>query len=100
MSLRTFYGFVVAAAGSVVIPLGAQTTADDPSSKLTSVLATLARAVPQDDARVSAQRVSPGSRLTVESLPQPVQDAVRGRRLRLNDANEIQVYILMSALDD
>src|SRR5439155_11968414 len=56
--------------------------------------------VPQDDARVAAQRVSPGPRLTVESLPQPVQDAMQGRRLRLNDANEVQVYILMSAVDD
>ena len=100
MSLRTLYGFVVAAAVAVVIPLGAQTTTDDPSLKLTSVLAMLARAVPQDDARVAAQRVSPGPRLTVESLPQPVQDAMQGRRLRLNDANEVQVYILMSAVDD
>jgi len=103
MSIRIFYGFVVAAALAAAVPLRAQNTVaigDDVSSKLTSVLATLARAVPQDDARIAAQRVSPGSRLSGDALPQPVQDAIAGRRLRLNGANEIQVYILMSPVND
>ena len=104
MSIRTVYGFVAAAALAAVVPAGAQNTVvtvgDDASSKLTSVLAALARAVPQDDGRATAQRVSPAPRLSVAALPQPVQDAMQGRRLRLNDANEIQVYILMSPIND
>ena len=96
------YGFVVAAAIAAVMPASAQNrpAANDPSSKLTSVLAALARAVPQDDGRVTTQRALPGPRLSVDSLPQPVQDAVRGGRLRLNDANNVQVYILMSDVND
>src|SRR2546426_3465599 len=101
MSIRTFYCFVVAAALAAAIPVGAQNAVpDDASSKLTSVLAALVRAVPQDDGRAAAQRVTPGPRVSVDALPQPVQDAMQGRRLRLNDANEVQVYILMSPVND
>ena len=102
MSIRTFYGFVATALLAVVLPLRAQTTtgANDGSSKLTSVLATLAQSVPQDEARLAAQRATPGPRLSVDALPQSAQDAVQGRRLRLNDANEVQVYILMSSVND
>jgi len=102
MNFRALYGFVVAAALAAVIPVAAQNTpaADDGSSKLTSVLAALARAVPQDDGRVTPQRVAPGPRLSVDALPQPVQDAMRGGRLRLNDTNDVQVYILMSSIND
>jgi hypothetical protein len=99
--MRSVYGFVLAAALAAVIPVAAQNPgADDLSSKLTSALAALARAVPQDDGRLAAQRVVPGPRLSVSSLPQPVQDAVHGGRMRLNDANEVQVYILMSPVND
>src|SRR5262245_4963685 len=97
MSLRVLYGFVAAAAIAACIPAAAQNTADaNTSPKLTTVLAAVARTVPQDDPRLSTQRVTPRPRLTVDSMPQAVQDAVRGGRLRLNDSNEIQVYILMS----
>jgi len=102
MNLRTFYGFVVAIALAAVVPAAAQNTQapNDGSSKLTSVLAALARAVPQDEGRVTTERVAPGPRLSIDSLPQPVQDAMRGGRLRLNDANDVQVYILMSSIND
>src|SRR5262245_56731488 len=101
MNIRPLYGFVVAATLAAIIPLGAQTPPlDDPSSKLTTALAALARAVPQDDDRLAGQRVTPGPRLSVQSLPQAAQDAVRGGRMRLNDTNEVQVYILMSAVTD
>src|SRR5262245_20443612 len=107
MTIRTIYGFVAAAALAALIPVvhvidaSAQTpAADDPSSKLTSALAALARAVPQDEGRLAAQRVVPGPRLSVSALPQSVQDAVHGGRMRLNDTNEVQVYILMSPVSD
>lgn len=65
-----------------------------PASKLTSVLADLARAVPQEPA--AAPRGSgPASALSVDALPKSVRDAVRGRRLRLNAQDEVQVYVLM-----
>jgi len=98
---KSFYGFVVAATLAAIIPLGAQTPPpDDPSSKLTTALAAVARAVPQDDGRLAGQRVTPAPRLSVQSLPQAAQDAVRGGRMRLNETNEVQVYILMSAVTD
>ena len=101
MNIRSVYGLVVSAALAAVIPVAAQNqAADDPSLKLTSALAALARAVPQDDGRLAAQRVVPGPKLAVSALPQPVQDAVHGGRMRLNDTNEVQVYILMSVNDD
>jgi hypothetical protein len=101
MNMRSVYGFVAAAALAAVIPVAAQNpAADDPSLKLTSALAALARAVPQDDGRLAAQRVVPGPRLSVSSLPQAVQDAVHGGRMRLTDTNEVQVYILMSVSDE
>jgi len=101
MCIRAVYGFVVAAAIAAIVPLAAQSTLpNDGSSKLTSVLATLAGAVLQDDGRITVQRIAPGPRLAMDALPERVQDAIRGRRLRLNDANEIQVYILMSAVTD
>src|SRR6185295_13127576 len=74
--------------------------AADASSKLTAVLAALAVAVPQDDGRVTAARVSPGPRLAADALPQPVQDAMRGGRLRLDNANAVQAYVLMSPVND
>jgi Subtilase family len=101
MRITLLYAFVAAALLAAAAPVNSQDTiAGDISSKLTSALATLARAVPQDEARVAAQRVSPGPRLSIAALPKAVQDAVATRRLRLNDANEVQVYILMSAVTD
>ncbi len=71
--------------------LAAQTI--DPSSqnvsKLSTVLADL----------VAAQRGST-ARLKAEQMPASVRDAARGGMLRINDANEVQVYILASAVND
>jgi len=36
----------------------------------------------------------------MESMPQSVQDAMRSRRLRIDANNEVQVYILLSAVTD
>jgi subtilase family protein len=91
-------------AGAVVVavaPLAAQSIApDNPSSKLATVLASLASAVPQDEGRALAERAPGGPRLSADVLPKPVQDAIRSRRLRLDDANAAQVYILMSSVTD
>ena len=63
-------------------------------AKLATVLADLARAVPQDAA------VSPFDRFAappvMNALPRSVQDAARGRRLRFASDNTVQVYILMT----
>ena len=101
MRFRSIYGFVAAAALAAVTPLAAQIpSADDPSLKLTSVLAELAQTVAQDDGRLAAERVVPGPRLSVSALPERVQDALQGGRMRLNDVNEVQVYVLMSQVSD
>jgi hypothetical protein len=101
MSFRPVRLFIAVATLAAVSPLAAQIpAADDPSSKLTSPLAALSQAVSQDSGRVGAERVVPGPRLSVSALPQTVQDAVQGGRMRLNDVNEVQVYILMSAVSD
>jgi hypothetical protein len=61
-------------------------------ARLSGVLADLARAVPQEQA-AAAGRAIPET-LAPGSLPKSVQDALHGQRLRINDLNEVQVYIL------
>lgn len=74
----------------------------DPASKLTTALATLADAVPQETTPAAGQRAASSGRLVsdLSALPASVGDAIRSRRLRINDANEIQVYILGTVTDD
>jgi hypothetical protein len=99
MRIRSLYAFVATLLLAGALNARAQTTAvADPSVKLTSVLATLAANVAQDDARAATARVTPGPRVSRDTLPKAVQDAMETRRLRMNDANEVQVYILMSAV--
>jgi len=69
-------------------------------SKLTTVLAELSRAVAQDQAPIAPLRVGTASPLAVDALPKSVQDSMRGGLLRINEKNEVQVYILMSSLND
>ena len=91
--LLTALGVVLA-----VLPFVAQTGGGpaDPTGKLTTILAELARAVPQQRGAAAA-RVTPLSR---EDLPAPVRDALHGRQLRINAADEVQVYILVQSLTD
>jgi len=102
MKMRVPYAFIVAVVlAASTVRMSAQQA--DTSSKLTTVLATLAGAVPQDDARAVALGRPAGSRATplkIDALPKSVQDAMATRRLRINDANDIQTYILMSAVTD
>jgi hypothetical protein len=100
MRISCLYGFVAAALAAVTVNVSAQTAARVDSTKLTTVLRTLASAVPQDDARAVAQNRPSTARITRDALPKAVQDAMATRRLRMNDANEVQVYILMSAVND
>src|SRR5262245_5035700 len=94
------YAFVAVAILAAALRLSAQPpSVDRAPSKLTTALEALAGAVPQDDGGSRAQNVAP-ARLPMASMPKSVQDAVETRRLRLNDANEVQVYILMPAVTD
>jgi hypothetical protein len=70
-----------------------------PDLKLSTRLADLADAIPQDDGRglPSPQSTRP---VSLSSLPQAVQDAVRSSQLRLNDRSEVQVYILVREVTD
>ena len=100
MRIPCLYGFVAAALAAATVSVSAQKAATVDSSKLTTVLQTLASAVPQDDARAVAQNRMPAARITREALPKAVRDAMATRRLHMNDANEVQVYILMSAVNE
>ena len=94
--MRTLYACAIAAILAAA-PMAAQdANALDPTSKLTTVLAALASAVPQDEVRAVAERVTPDARLSesLSALPASVQYAIRSRRLRIDDANGVQVYIL------
>src|SRR5947208_10792908 len=70
------------------------------SSRLTTVLADLARAVPQDSASIEPQRATSSAPLAVETLPKSVRDAIGGRRLRIDADNHAQVYVLMQAVTE
>src|SRR5262249_2992322 len=79
---RFWLGVCLATAFGLSLALAAQRqTGPDPSvsRKLTSLLQDLSQS---------------------ETRPKSVQDAVRGRRLRINDANEVQVYVLLQSLSD
>jgi len=85
-------------AGATAVLAAAQLPAGtpDPASKLATVLADLAQAVPQDRGRFVTARLS----TSIDGLPKSVVDATRGRTLRMDDANQVQVYILVSSVTD
>ncbi len=100
-------GFIAAAAAAAVVVLLGLTAAAQrtdvngasPSSKLTTVLANLSGSVAQEQGQLSKPASTPAA-MSLETLPAAVQDAVRGRRLRIDANNEVQVYILMDAVTD
>src|SRR5437868_12632517 len=101
--MRVLYGLATAALLAASAPMGAQDAGPiDPASKLTTALATLADAVPQDTARIPQSREVSSARLVTDPsiLPASVGDAIRSRRLRIDDAGDIQVYILGAASSD
>ncbi len=96
------YRFVTSLFLAVVLAcmagLPVQIAGQSPESKLTTVLADLARSVSQDPAAVAALR--PGRAPAIDTLSAGVQDAVRGDWLRIDANGEVQVYILVTALTD
>jgi hypothetical protein len=64
-------------------------------SKLTTVLADLA--VSQSPTSTTRQAGTP---LSMDGMPPSVRDAARERRLRINDKNEVQVYVILNAVSD
>ncbi|HKS95317.1 MAG TPA: hypothetical protein VJV74_04195, partial [Terriglobia bacterium] len=68
--------------------------------KLVTILADLARSVPQQRGGPAVGGTAPEIPLSPETLPKSVRDALHGRRLRINSRNEVQVYILMTAVTD
>jgi hypothetical protein len=98
--MRVLYSFATIVLLAASAPIAAQDTVD-PAAKLTTALAALADAVPQDSARENGTRALSTPRLFRDpsALPESVRDAIHTRRLRINDADEVQVYIL-GAVDD
>jgi hypothetical protein len=105
------YGFFIARPLAVLavltVPVSAQqadlTRADvaTANGKLTTVLADLAKNVTQETGAITSQRAAASSTLTTDMLrATSVRDAVQSRRLRFDANNEVQVYILLSAVTD
>jgi hypothetical protein len=72
----------------------------DTTSKLTTVLADLVQSVAQETGQTTSLRTSASAPFAVDKMPRSVQDAVESRRLRIDENNGVQVYILMSAVTD
>lgn len=96
--MRALRGFVIALA---LAGAGLLVTAQAPlpaSVKLSTILADLAGAVPQDR---DGDPVAPmPALLSVPGLPAAVRDAVNTRQLRLDTQQRVQVYILVREVTD
>ena len=99
--------FLIRSAAAFVVAVGFSAAAQRSDtanalavSKLTTVLADLSQAVAQEQAPIAPLRVGTASPLSVDALPKSVKDSMRGGLLRINENNEVQVYILMSSLSD
>jgi hypothetical protein len=82
----------VCGAGALVVHSQQQEDLD-PLSKLATVLADVAGAVPEDAAGDAV--MSPAPQAVRAFWPASVEDALAGRRLRLDDRNRVQVYVLL-----
>src|SRR5689334_2217547 len=82
-------GLVLLLVGSIAQRSDLRAQAD--LSKLTTVLADLVRATPAAPTAAA---------LAIERLPGSVQDALRGRRLRMSATGDVQVYVLVEAASD
>src|SRR5947209_4953104 len=99
-ALTLVYLFVVAV---WVLSTGIERTelsAQAAPSKLTTVLVDLVRGIPQTQGQPSPASTTAIRPFDLERLPKSAQDAVRGRKLRINANNEVQVYILLQAVTD
>lgn len=69
--------------------------------KLTTLLADLARAVPQETAPFSAaQPPLPPAGFPVSKMPKSVRDAVNTRMMRISKSAQVQVYISVSEINE
>ncbi len=69
--------------------------------KLSSHLADLSRAVPQQRGAIpQGQRITPPPGFSIDAMPKSVRDAVRAGIMRINKDGEVQVYILVSEVND
>jgi Subtilase family len=64
--------------------------------KLSSHLRELARSVPQQAGTISQGAPPAAAVLASAHLPKAVRDGLRGRMMRINEAGEVQVYILVT----
>lgn len=78
-----------------LVPSAQRAEGTEPLSKLTTLLAELSRSVSQEP--IGTGRSAP---VSAGPLPKSVRDAVHGGRLRINANNEVQVYILLTAVND
>ena len=98
MKIRLGFLFAASLAFLAVTTSAQQPDASAAGSKLTTVLADLVKTVTQDTGAATSQRAAAS---TTDLLRAPsVRDAVQSRRLRFDVNNEVQVYILMSAVTD
>jgi hypothetical protein len=98
----TMRGFIVSSFVLMAVTAAAQRPdvgGSATTSKLATVLADLIQAVPQDSGPLTPQRAETRT-LSLDALPRSVQDAVQNRRLRFGTNNDVQVYILLSAVTD
>jgi hypothetical protein len=84
---------------AAILASAAAPSAQTPPSKLSTVLAELSQSVTQTT-RSSARRAGSTAPFAVDSASKPVKDAIQGGWMRLNAKDEVQVYILMSAVTD
>ncbi len=69
------------------------------AAKMTTVLAHLARSIPQELGPVSMTNPRPAIKFSAQTLPKAVQDALTTHMLRINAKGEAQVYILMTEVN-
>ena len=69
--------------------------------KLTTPLAELARALPQQRGLIpKGQRIAGPPGFSLTTLPKSVRDAVRAGMMRINKDAEVQVYVLVTSVTD
>src|SRR4029453_4808474 len=86
--MRPFIAFLFIAFAATAAAQRARVTDSPANAKLTTVLADL------------VQQGGSLTTLSADTLPVSVRDAIQGRRLRFDANNQVQVYILLSAVDE
>lgn len=92
----------VAVVSLLLLPGNPRSEMNSPAgnAKLTTVLAELARSVPQRSGPTPLSSMPQAAGFSTTSMPKSARDALQGREMRINSNGEVQVYILMSAVTD